>query len=66
MVEEGLFLNVLKSMKSESEPLTVIPLSDVMYLSAKWIFLESFDIRCIVFKLHPYFIIGLLDLLSTC
>ena len=57
---------LLKSIKSESEPLTVIPLSDVVYLSAKFIFLESFDIRYIVFKSHPYFIIGLLDLLSKC
>ena len=31
MVQEGLFLLLLKSIKSDSEPLTVIPLSDVVY-----------------------------------
>ena len=61
---EVCFSMLLKSKKSDSEPLTVIPctLWCGVYLSAEFLFLERFDIRCIVFKLHPYLVIQLLDL----
>ena len=67
MVEEGLFFNFPQ--KHEIRKWTSDSHSTFwygVYLNAEFIFSESFDIWWMVFKLHPYLIIWLLDLLSTC